>query len=54
MIMLQSDHPDIIEFIISKMQNPRILRYLMDDARKPILQIANIIGISGAAIHQRL
>lgn len=31
-----------------------ILRYLMDDARKPILQIANKIGISGAAIHQRL
>lgn len=31
-----------------------ILRNLMDDARKPILQIANKIGISGAAIHQRL
>lgn len=31
-----------------------ILRYLMDDARKPILQIAKNIGISGAAIHQRL
>jgi Lrp/AsnC family transcriptional regulator for asnA, asnC and gidA len=31
-----------------------ILRSLMDDARKPILQIANKIGISGAAIHQRL
>jgi Lrp/AsnC family transcriptional regulator for asnA, asnC and gidA len=31
-----------------------ILRYLMDDARKPILQIAGKIGISGAAIHQRL
>ena len=31
-----------------------ILRNLMQDARKPILQIANIIGISGAAIHQRL
>ena len=31
-----------------------ILRYLMDDARKPILQIAAKIGISGAAIHQRL
>jgi Lrp/AsnC family transcriptional regulator for asnA, asnC and gidA len=26
----------------------------MEDARKPILQIANKIGISGAAIHQRL
>jgi Lrp/AsnC family transcriptional regulator for asnA, asnC and gidA len=31
-----------------------ILRYLMEDARKPILQIAGNIGISGAAIHQRL
>lgn len=31
-----------------------ILRYLMDDARKPILEIARRIGISGAAIHQRL
>lgn len=32
----------------------KILRYLMDDARKPILEIARKIGISGAAIHQRL
>ncbi len=31
-----------------------ILRNLMEDARKPILQIANKLGISGAAIHQRL
>lgn len=31
-----------------------ILRDLMEDARKPILQIAKKIGISGAAIHQRL
>lgn len=31
-----------------------ILRYLMEDARMPILQIASKIGISGAAIHQRL
>ncbi len=31
-----------------------ILRDLMEDARKPILQIAHKIGISGAAIHQRL
>lgn len=31
-----------------------ILRDLMQDAKKPILQIANKIGISGAAIHQRL
>jgi Lrp/AsnC family transcriptional regulator for asnA, asnC and gidA len=32
----------------------RILRYLMEDARKPILEIGRQIGISGAAIHQRL
>lgn len=32
----------------------QILRELMTDARKPVLQIANKIGISGAAIHQRL
>ncbi len=31
-----------------------ILRELMADARKPVLQIASKIGISGAAIHQRL
>ena len=31
-----------------------ILRDLMQDARKPILQIAKKIGISGAEIHQRL
>nr|WP_299387220.1 Lrp/AsnC ligand binding domain-containing protein [Allomuricauda sp.] len=32
----------------------KILRFLMADARKPILEIARSIGISGAAIHQRL
>lgn len=32
----------------------QILRDLMQDARKPILQIASKIGISGAAVHQRL
>lgn len=31
-----------------------VLNYLMEDARKPILEIARNIGISGAAIHQRL
>lgn len=30
MIMLQSDHPDILEFIISKMQNPKILRFIIE------------------------
>ncbi|MEM7381925.1 MAG: Lrp/AsnC ligand binding domain-containing protein [Bacteroidota bacterium] len=32
----------------------KILRFLMEDARMPILEIARSIGISGAAIHQRL
>ena len=31
-----------------------ILRYLIKDARTPVLEIARNIGISGAAIHQRL
>ena len=32
----------------------KILRALMEDARTPILEIARSVGISGAAIHQRL
>lgn len=32
----------------------KILRFLMEDARRPILEIARSIGISGAAVHQRL
>ncbi|MDA7557557.1 Lrp/AsnC ligand binding domain-containing protein [Flavobacteriaceae bacterium] len=32
----------------------KILRALIEDARTPILEIARHIGISGAAIHQRL
>ncbi len=31
--MLADWHPDIIEFIISKMQNPRILRYLVENTK---------------------
>jgi ribonucleoside-diphosphate reductase alpha chain len=31
MIMLTDWHPDIIEFIISKMQNPKILRFLIEN-----------------------
>ncbi|WP_458354892.1 vitamin B12-dependent ribonucleotide reductase [Peribacillus frigoritolerans] len=33
MIMLADWHPDIAEFIISKMQNPRILRYLEENTK---------------------
>ncbi|NOY48806.1 MAG: AsnC family transcriptional regulator [Chlorobi bacterium] len=32
----------------------KILRALMNDARTPVLEIARQVGISGAAIHQRL
>ncbi len=38
MIMLQSDHPDIIEFIISKMQNPRVLRYLIENTEDELIK----------------
>lgn len=31
-----------------------ILKNLMQDAKTPLLQIAKQVGISGAAIHQRL
>jgi Lrp/AsnC family transcriptional regulator for asnA, asnC and gidA len=31
-----------------------ILSYLMEDARTPLLEISRKVGISGAAIHQRL
>jgi len=49
-------------FIMKKTYKPltldgidkKILRQLMKDARTPILEIARHIGISGAAIHQRL
>ncbi len=33
MIMLSDWHPDILEFIISKMQNPRILRFLLENSQ---------------------
>lgn len=41
MIMLADWHPDILEFIISKMQNPRILRFLIETTNDPeIRQLA--------------
>src|SRR5690625_4492261 len=33
MIMLADWHPDIIEFIISKMQNPNILRHIINTTK---------------------
>ena len=42
MIMLADWHPDIIEFIISKMQNPRVLRYLIENTEdEQIKELAN-------------
>ncbi len=41
MIMLSDWHPDILEFIISKMQNPRILRYLLENTEDE--QIRNLV-----------
>lgn len=39
--MLADWHPDIVEFIISKMQNPRILRYLIENtADESIIRLA--------------
>ncbi|MBB5173093.1 vitamin B12-dependent ribonucleotide reductase [Texcoconibacillus texcoconensis] len=38
MIMLADWHPDILEFIISKMQNPRILRYLLENSDDEYIQ----------------
>ncbi|MCF7926236.1 MAG: vitamin B12-dependent ribonucleotide reductase [Candidatus Izimaplasma sp.] len=37
MIMLADWHPDIIDFIISKMQNPRILQFLIDTIDEPLI-----------------
>ncbi|MFA5719670.1 MAG: vitamin B12-dependent ribonucleotide reductase [Acholeplasmataceae bacterium] len=38
MIMLADWHPDIIEFIISKMQNPRILRFLIETTENALIR----------------
>ena len=40
MIMLADWHPDIIKFIVSKMQNPRILRYLLENTEDEAIQKA--------------
>ncbi|MEG2410059.1 MAG: vitamin B12-dependent ribonucleotide reductase [Erysipelotrichaceae bacterium] len=42
MIMLADWHPDIYEFIISKMQNPKVLKWLADNSHdSQIRQLAN-------------
>ncbi len=40
MIMLADWHPDIIDFIISKMQNPKILQFLIDSIDEPYIKKA--------------
>ena len=37
MIMMHDWHPDIIEFIVSKMQNPKILQFLIDTIKEPAI-----------------
>lgn len=39
MIMLSDWHPDIVEFIISKMQNPRILRFLIENTNDELISL---------------
>jgi ribonucleoside-diphosphate reductase alpha chain len=39
MIMLADWHPDIIDFIISKMQNPKILRFLVENTNDEEIRI---------------
>jgi len=38
MIMLADWHPDVIEFIVSKMQNPRVLKWLADNSKDEIVR----------------
>lgn len=38
MIMMNDNHPDVVEFIISKMQNPRVLRYLLENTDSPLIK----------------
>lgn len=38
MIMLADWHPDIVEFIISKMQNPRVLKWLSENSNDPVVR----------------
>ncbi len=38
MIMLADWHPDIVEFIISKMQNPRVLKWLSENSNDEVVR----------------
>ncbi len=38
MIMMADWHPDIIEFIISKMQNPRVLKWLAENSNDEVVR----------------
>ncbi|MBH8623044.1 MULTISPECIES: vitamin B12-dependent ribonucleotide reductase [Spiroplasma] len=38
MIMMADWHPDVIEFIISKMQNPKILRWLKENSKDKLIR----------------
>lgn len=38
MIMLADWHPDIVEFIISKMQNPKVLKWLTENSKDAVVR----------------
>lgn len=38
MIMMADWHPDIIEFIVSKMQNPKVLKWLADNSNDEVVR----------------
>ena len=38
MIMMADWHPDIIEFVVSKMQNPRVLKWLADNSKDEVVR----------------
>ena len=37
MVMMNDNHPDVIEFIISKMQNPRVLRFIKQNTTSKLI-----------------
>lgn len=39
MIMMADWHPDVIEFIVSKMQNPKVLKWLADNSKDEVVRL---------------
>lgn len=38
MIMMNNWHPDVVEFIISKVQNPKVLRFIIESTTSPLIK----------------